>query len=247
MERARLNMATDWALHFRTISNRKKTEPSAEFGSDFGGDFATPSDVLAYRKAWDPYVMGMARLEKQCSTMPDIDPTLASVHAGTADTIVTLWNQYAGYTPQQLLLQASDVLKGYQDSVLQAGKSVVGIRRDCPSLASKIPLPPTAVEQAQIQSRLEGMGVVAEGVINLLGVGANGALESLGHYAAIPVNVAKVLNKVAEHADSTTNKAAKLPGWLLTAGLGAVALVVVVPMAAPFIMPLLVAKRAAHR
>jgi len=211
-------MTISWEQKFR-----KASKPSADFGLD-------TSDLLAYRKAWDPYVMGVARAEKACAAQPGLDPTLASVHSGSADTIVYLWNQYAGSSSQDILLSAASMLKGYQDSVLHAGQAIVGIKRDCPAIAAKIPAPPSLAEQAQIHARLDGAGIATSGVLSLLGVGLNGALTTVeSPFVAV---------------GQAAQKIGKIPTWVFVAGAGVVGLVVLMPIVAPVLLPALAMKKA---
>jgi len=140
----------------------------------------TPSDVLAYRKMWDPYVLGVARANLQCSQASGLDTTLASVHKGESDDLMALWNQNAGLSDTDIVLRASGILQNQQDTVLQAGKMVPGIKRDCPKIA--IPEVPSLASQQAIIGAIEGQSILANGILQLIGMGADGALQTIGAF-----------------------------------------------------------------
>lgn len=182
----------------------------------------TPSDVLAYRKIWDSYVLGIVKASLDCSKVAGIDPTLASTHSGASDTILTLWNQDAGLTDAEILLQAKSILAHEQDTVLQAGKLVPGIKRDCP----KVPIPPIptlALQQAAIGA-IQGQGILASGILQLIGLGADGAAQTIG--AFIP---GSGVNPTGPLGDFVTQLK-----WIV----GGVAVVAVLVMVAPALTPL---------
>lgn len=171
------------------------------------GALVTPGDVLAYRKMWDPYVMGIARalqtvadawaamaagqtpsvtLNVQKFAVPPSPSTMqveSTTYAQFAQGLVTLWNVHAGISDMDLLAQAPAILQDFQATVQRAGATYAPQVRDiAPGLA--LPDPPSSGLQAQVIGQIEGLGVVAHGILQLMGVGASGALETLGNVAA---------------------------------------------------------------
>lgn len=174
------------------------------------GALVLPSDVLAYRAAWDPFVMGIARGLTSCAaswrllaqghTVPAGDPTAPNVSqfvvppdatalglfadtlAQEGQSLVDSWNLHAGATDYDIVLEAGAFLQDYQATVARAGTFYAGeLKKNCPSIVQ--PSPPTLLEQTQIIARIEGLGILAHGVLQLWGIGASGALETYGAIA----------------------------------------------------------------
>jgi hypothetical protein len=162
-----------------------------------GAGFFTPGDVLAYRQTWDAYVLGMVKAAQACGALWDAkDPSINLTQFATppdattmtlwangqrlnADSLLTQWNKWASTPDWQVIANAEDILKDFQATVEKAGQ-LFGpeVARDCPSIV--LPDPPSFDLQAQTIGRIEGMGIVAHGMLQLLGIGASGALESYG-------------------------------------------------------------------
>lgn len=186
-----------------------------------GADHIGPGDVLAYRKLWDAYVMGTARAATaaaeawdaaaagttpatpvnltQFATPPD-GKTLtlwADSERTNANLIETAWNAHADTPDWQLLSQAGDILQDFQRVVLKVGQIYQpDIARDCPELP--LPSPPATGNQTDVIAHLEGAGVVAHGLLQLLGIGVGGGLQTLGAIAvAAKDTVDKTVDKVA--------------------------------------------------
>jgi hypothetical protein len=167
--------------------------------------FVTPSDVLAYRAMWNPYVQAIAKAAQSCAdawaavaaggqsplvnlgqfAIPPDQTTLqewADIWTLHVTDIYNQWNQFTGETDAQIVEGAAAMLEAFQAAVLKCGQYwVPQLQRDCPGVP--LPTPPTVVDQVQVIAHLEGLGVLASGVLQILGVGADGALEGLGKAA----------------------------------------------------------------
>jgi hypothetical protein len=147
--------------------------------------FVTPGDVLAFRQTWNPYVVGVANASIACADELDAKSAGAGddrrVDAGS---IMTLWNLYSGWSDVEIVEAAGDILKSFQQTVLKVGQVYApAIHASCPDVA--LPAPPSTDVQAQVIGRVEGLGILAHGVLQILGMGAGGALATLGAAAAI--------------------------------------------------------------
>jgi hypothetical protein len=77
------------------------------------------------------------------------------------------------------VLNAGDILVDQQDAVEKAATVYrPAIVADCPTIA--LPAPPSLDVQSQIIGRIEGFGILAHGVLQLIGAGAGGAIDTLG-------------------------------------------------------------------
>ncbi len=179
----------------------------------------TPGDVLSYRALWDDYVTGTAKAALACAqawaaaaiaypapapaainvTRYGAHPPDASILQLQADTetsysdaIMLRWNEHAN-TPDYILLQnAGSILQDFQDTVLRVGQFYQPlIAEDCPSVA--LPSAPSTDVQKQVIARIEGLGLLAHGVLQLLGIGAGGALDTLGAIGSAAAEGAKAL------------------------------------------------------
>jgi hypothetical protein len=145
---------------------------------------ADPSDVIAYRQMWDPYVTGAARAIQACAAA-QTDATLKQSLLDSATLLMMRWNVYAGLEPYEILLLAGDILTSYQTTVLKVGPDYLEeIARTCPQVA--LPTPPTSDLQAQVIGKLEGARIIAAGVLQLIGQGVGGALAVIGPVVQAP-------------------------------------------------------------
>ena len=153
-------------------------------------NFATPIDVLQYRRIWDGYVVGTAQAAIACAERLEAQ---AAAGAGNADdlrlaadtertnaeALMLRWNLHADTPDYQILINAGDILVDQQDAVLKAGQTYQAqIRTDCPAMV--LPEPPTLAVQSRIIGAIEGLGILGHGVLQLLGAGVGGALDTLG-------------------------------------------------------------------
>jgi hypothetical protein len=181
----------------RRVRNRSTTP---HWGAGFGATgVVTPGDVLSYRNLWDSYVMDTARAAAACSASwaaaangtgpvpnasefaaPPDQKTLqlwANANQNISDSITSSWNQHAGLQDWEIVASAGDILVDFQKVVTDVGNFYQPqIQRDCPTLA--LPDPPGLGLQQQVVGQVEGLGILAHGVLQLFTKGAGGALEA---------------------------------------------------------------------
>jgi hypothetical protein len=149
----------------------------------------SPVDVLAYRRIWDPFITATARAAVACAVALEAaaatasDPSTLLLAADTervnADALMTRWNLHAGTPDYEIVINAADILQDQQDAVLKAGQVYQAqIRTDCPSI--ELPAPPGIAVQTGVIGAIEGFGILAHGVLQLIGQAAGGAIETLG-------------------------------------------------------------------
>lgn len=180
------------------------------------GAVVTPGDVLAYRQIWDSYVMDTARAAAACSaawqaqangTAPATPPNLgefatppdkttlqlwATWQKNISDDIVLSWNRFAGLQDWEVVSSGANILQGFQDTVQRVGQFYQPqIQHDCPMLV--LPVPPSIELQKQVIAQIEGLGILAHGVLQLFEMGASGALqtyETIGEKLTNPSTIA---------------------------------------------------------
>ena len=95
-----------------------------------------------------------------------------------ADALQSLWNIYANKSASFIVLQGASMLQSFQDTVLSAGQVRENITTGTLScslsyvnsqgqLVQAIPAADPSV-QAQVISRIEGLGILAQGVLQIL-------------------------------------------------------------------------------
>ena len=160
----------------------------------------TPDDVLAYRQLWTPFVSATYRAALQCSQLwsgndssinkgqfaipPDATTIQewADVEAQNATQIQNEWNKYAGLSPADVVFRAKEILQSFQATVYKCGQDYRDrIATDCPSVV--LPSAPDPSVQAQVIGRIEGLQILGEGILQILTIGASGAIESVGNAA----------------------------------------------------------------
>jgi hypothetical protein len=149
----------------------------------------TPSDVLAYRGLWNDYVMGTARAALACADSLPAGSIEADTQRTNADAIQLRWNEYAHWSPDMIVLEAAGILESFQNTVLKVGQFYQpAIAHDCPTL--RLPSPADVNLQASIIGGIEGQGILAHGILQILGAGAGGAFDVLGAIATAPLKPA---------------------------------------------------------
>jgi hypothetical protein len=182
-----------------------------------GAGIITPGDVLAYRKTWDAYVLGVARAAQTCAaawsalaqgqtptTAPNTslyavapDKTTlqlaADMQAINAESILTDWNLHADTPDWQIVVQAEEILQDFQRVVLKVAEYYApAVARDCPGI--ELPAAPSLDLQAQVIGRIEGLGILAHGVLQLVTAGAGGAIETYKEIGATAKTFAEKLS-----------------------------------------------------
>jgi hypothetical protein len=155
--------------------------------------FVTPGDVLAYRRTWDGYVLGIARAELTCAAawragqgdtsgfaVPPSASVIESYASGfetQANAIMTQWNAHAGLSDADIVIRAADILTYQQTAIMNVvAYSVQDLQRYCPKIV--LPPVPSFDLQSEVIGRIEGLGILSHGVLQLIGVGAGGALDT---------------------------------------------------------------------
>lgn len=163
-----------------------------------GLGLVTPGDILAYRAAWNQYVLDTVGSANACAASYDLLADENTTDAATAATLRQIstdtqgeaaalnaqWNVYANTELSTIVLQGSAILQSFQQTVLAAGKlrnSITTGTLTCPlrypnanatGFIDAAPGVDPSV-QAQIIARIEGLGILAGGILEIL-VGATG-------------------------------------------------------------------------
>lgn len=196
------------------------------------GDAAVwPSDLLAYRQQWEPFIGAHLNLWRYLNSIFESVPaakqcpagvfTAASVQSLDAATqqfcaslaltrirvsatdpggILPQWNAWAGKSSAEILAGAASMLKWHQDVVLEVGgeykDDLVKIAKLW-NLSDDVELPPVpafSVQQAII-SRIEGDGLAAQGLLQIIGYSTGKVLTGAADTASA---VAKGLRDTAK-------------------------------------------------
>ena len=183
-------------------------------GFGVGADAPTPPQsaivaaVLAYRTAWDPYVIAVLR---NLSTVADsFDAVAANPPAGfTADQLKQLgatyrseaqsalgmWNQFAGLAPSQIEEQSGVILSTWQQTIQDVSKFAADGKVDQFAGGVKWPDPPSADVQAKVLANLQAVAIDPS-FLGILGLTGSRALQKVGDasglsgLAAIPAWIA---------------------------------------------------------
>ena len=174
---------TDWAQFFKERSSIPFSDLAPSQVAEFSGvtDVAFVPQLMAFRKIWDPFVMGVARAQVTASTKPTVDPVMQQSFSQGSQLLVQLWNQYAGLSPSDIALRASDILAGHRDTIFIAQKDADLVKSFAPDI--KLPPLPTSEIVATVERGLagamQGYGVAAAGAGQLASSAGQGATDTL--------------------------------------------------------------------
>lgn len=216
-------------------------QESARFGASVG-------DVLAYRTLWNDYVMGTVKALSLCAdawnaagaakrggqslptgpnygvlseaaqAAPESYEAIGSTDQGFANDLLASWNMHAGMSEHDILLQASNILQDFQNTVLRVGQFYQPqVQNDCPSVP--LPSPPSQDSQKQVISQLQGAGIAAQGALQLLGIGASGGLQTVG--SVITGGIVPLPEAVQEALKKTASTWLPSKTTLIVGGIGA--------------------------
>lgn len=145
--------------------------------------------VLAYRAAWNPYVLAVLR---NMSTVADsFDAVAAQPPAGfTADelkrlgaayrseaqTMLAAWNQFAGLAPSQVEEQSGVILSGWQDTIQKVSKLSADEKIDRFAGGVRWPDPPSQDVQDKVLADLKAVAIDTS-FLGILGLTGSRALE----------------------------------------------------------------------
>jgi hypothetical protein len=169
-----------------------------------------PSDLLAYRQQWEPFIAGHLNLwrylngifeqvpaAQQCpagiftSSPPSLDAAMQQFCASLALTrirtsatdpggILPQWNAWANKSSAEILAGAPSMLKWHQDVVLRVGgeykEDLVKIARLWNLTDIELPPVPEFSAQQSIIARIEGDGLAAQGLLQIIGYSAGKVL-----------------------------------------------------------------------
>jgi len=179
------------------------TTREALFGRSIGAGLVTPGDILAYRAAWDQYVTDTCRVAIDCGTVFQNQAGSATLNAlGTqyiadGNNLLAKWNKWSTLSSSSLVLQGATVLQDFQQTVLECGaERATLIAGPVPCSLSYVNPQGVVVAaapgadpslQVQIIARIEGLGLLASGILQILVQGAGDVLVAAGsatQYAA---------------------------------------------------------------
>jgi hypothetical protein len=197
------------------IQHHRRPQSTTPHWPGLGAPTGNATDVIAYRKIWDDYVMGTARAAIACgaawqalvdqkppTTPPNVSQFAVAPDAKTltlwaqleqqkGEGIAASWNMYAGLQDWEIMVSAGDILQDFQSIVRRVGEFYQpSILKDCPSLT--LPAPPGLELQKQVIGRIEGLGIIARGTLQLFAKGAGGTLdvyETIGQKLANPTTI----------------------------------------------------------
>jgi hypothetical protein len=204
-------------------------------------DTVSVGDVLAYRKMWDDYVMQSIRAINDCADSfdavaknppPGYTAQQLSDNAAAYRKVASLylqdWNQFAGTSDLDIIVQSTIILTTQQDLVKR-----IGAMHTTDTLCTKLLAidPPSLDLQNEVLSRLEGQGIIAHGILQFFTKSTTTGLEVVAKDVVAPITgaAAKTLWDI-------------VPWWGWVAGAG-VALVMVGPSIAMVAAPVLAARR----
>jgi hypothetical protein len=176
------------------------------------GDAAVwPSDLLAYRQQWEPFIKAHLDLwrylngifesvpaAQQCpkgvftaAAVQSLDratqqfcASLALTRIRTSATdpggILPQWNAWAGKSSAEILAGASSMLKWHQDVVLEVGgeykDDLVKIAKLWNITGLELPPVPSFSAQQSVITSIEGAGLAAQGLLQIIGYGTGQVL-----------------------------------------------------------------------
>jgi len=198
----------------------------------WGLGVVTPGDVLSYRAMWNQYVLDTVASAQHCATYyqnasqnisdPQTKATLqslASENNAQASDLLAMWNIFAGKDSAFIVLQAAQILKSYQQTVITAGQVRGNITSGayacdlvltCTDQGSPSPACGAAGQlvqatpgadpsvQAQVIARIEGLGILTSGVLQILVETGENTLAAAGSAAQwVASNADKAVSALA--------------------------------------------------
>lgn len=131
----------------------------------------------------DPTTIPLAHTSNPTSLLQ----SYAAATESSGDLLLADWNHFQNLSDAQILLQAGSILTTYQRVVIQCGQVIrPTIATNSPGIAAVLSQGPDRSAQAQLIAGIEGAGVLAGGVLQIIGTGIAGVIETyetLGNYA----------------------------------------------------------------
>jgi hypothetical protein len=175
-------------------------------GADVPPQSKIVAAVLAYRAAWNPYVLAvlrnMATVADSFDAVAAQPPTgftsdelkkLGAAYRAQAQAMLAAWNQFAGLTPSQIEEQSGVILSGWQDTIQKVSKLSADEKIDQFAGGVKWPDPPSQDVQDKVLADLKAVAIDPS-FLGILGLTGSRALErvdgGLSSLAAIPAWIA---------------------------------------------------------
>jgi hypothetical protein len=165
-----------------------------------------PSDILAYRAMWDQYVLDTVRVCYDCSQafanvaaqQPDAATQqqlqqLSTLYKQDGDNILAAWNVWANVSDATIVLQGADVLQQEQQVVITAGHQrellttstitcALTYHDAAGNVVNAIPGADPNM-QAQLIARIEGLGILGSGILQVFVESTAAGLKTVGSAA----------------------------------------------------------------
>ncbi|HTQ47930.1 MAG TPA: transglutaminase domain-containing protein [Polyangiaceae bacterium] len=178
----------------------------ARGGASIGLGLVTPGDVLSYRTTWNQYVIDTVGSADACAdaysalAAQQSDASTKALLTGLgdaikkqADALLAMWNLYANKDDAFIVLQGASILQSYQETVVSAGQVRQNITTGTLTcslsyvnsqgqLVQAIPAADPSV-QAQVIARIEGLGILSSGVLQVLVTTTGNSLVAAGSAA----------------------------------------------------------------
>jgi hypothetical protein len=217
------------------------------YSNYFGAETTNVHDaILAYRAAWDPYVMGVLR---DVSTIADSFDTVAKAppsgytaeqltdaakkYRDVVGAMLTEWNQFSGLAPDKWEEQSSFILKAWQDVVKRVGSLVTTETGGGFAQGITWPTPPSQEVQTKVYSDLSATAVDLT-TMNILKMGAKGGLDEI---ATAATAIGQAGGSVAGGIVGGIVKEIPWYGWAIIAVVGGgIVMGTVGPLLAPITM-----------
>jgi len=219
------------------------------YSNYFGAETTNVHDaILAYRAAWDPYVMGVLRdvgtIADSFDAVAKAPPSgytaeqltaAAKSYRDVMQALLAEWNEFAGLAPDQWETQSSYILKAWQDVTMKVGSLVTKETGGGFAQGITWPTPPADAVQGKVYMDLASTKVDLTGM-NMVKMAAQGGLEAVATAATV---IGQAAGQAVGGAAGGifTGLAKNIPwyGWVAIAGVGAV---VVSTTLAPVLAPL---------
>lgn len=175
-------------------------------GRQFGLGIVTPTNILSYRNAWNQYVVDTVSVAQGCAAAyastaaTQTDATTKAELTGIgqaiqaqATALLAQWNVYANVSDATIVLQGASILQSFQQTVLSAGQVrenvSTGALACAPTYVNAAGVVTTWAPgvdpsvQVQIISTIEGLGILASGVLQILLQTTGNSLQAVGSAA----------------------------------------------------------------
>jgi hypothetical protein len=177
-----------------------------------GAGLVTPGDILAYRAVWDQYVLDTVRVCLDCgqalqdsaaqqnNSESPVAAALGKQWVADGNNLYAQWNIWQNLSDSNKVLQGAAILQSYQQTVLACGteRGLLTSGTITCSLTyhdaqgQVVAAAPGADPSLQVRAiaRLEGLGILGDGILQILVQGAGDALVEAGSAASYAAKLA---------------------------------------------------------